>query len=85
MTKLDELMQAADGLPDADIETLVSLARGLRVTMAPAGGLPDWLVNAPLDDEPLTAGDLAAIAEAESEYTAGRTTSSAEAKRRLLA
>jgi hypothetical protein len=38
MTKLDELLQAAAGLPDSDIAALVGLALRLRVTMAPAGG-----------------------------------------------
>jgi hypothetical protein len=37
MTKLDELLSAAAGLPDSDLETLVGLAKRLRVTMAPAG------------------------------------------------
>lgn len=86
MTKRDELAALLAELPEADIEALLTVARRLRVTMVPTGeGLPDWLENAPLDDEPLTDGDLAAIAEAEADYTAGRSLPSAEAKRRLLA
>jgi hypothetical protein len=86
MTKREELAAWLTEMPEADIETLWAVASRLRVTMAPTGtGLPDWLMNAPLDDEPLTDSDLAAIAEAEADYAAGRSIPSAEAKRRLLA
>lgn len=45
--------------------------------------IPPELANAPLDDEPVTPEDAAAIAEAREELAEGRTTPLAEVRRRL--
>lgn len=46
---------------------------------------PLWsLSNAPVNDEPLTADDEAALAEAERDLLEGRVVTHAEARRRLL-
>ncbi|MBC7541171.1 MAG: hypothetical protein H7338_00420 [Candidatus Sericytochromatia bacterium] len=61
MTKLDELMAAAAGLPPADLDALLILAKRLRVTMAPTSD-----VTAPAMDAESTAwmaADLAAPLE----------------------
>jgi hypothetical protein len=42
------------------------------------------LSNAPVDDEPLTSDDEAALAEADSDLTEGRVVTHDEARRRLL-
>lgn len=68
MTKRDELAAWLADMPEDDIEALWSVARRLRVTMAPAAdpelaGLPDWLVNAPMDTEPLSDEFMAKLAK----------------------
>ncbi|HZF11528.1 MAG TPA: hypothetical protein VFE33_22290, partial [Thermoanaerobaculia bacterium] len=46
---------------------------------------PLWsLSDAPVDDEPLTAADEAALAEADRDLAEGRVVNHAEARRRLL-
>jgi hypothetical protein len=81
MTGLEKLMQAAEGLPEADLATLTRLALGLRIMMAPAdddgaallaAGYPASHAFAPYDDEPVTDGDLARLAQGEVEYAAGQ-------------
>jgi hypothetical protein len=45
--------------------------------------IPPELANAPIDDEPVTPEDAAAIAEAREDLAQGRTTPLAEVRRRL--
>jgi hypothetical protein len=45
--------------------------------------IPPELANAPIDDEPVTPEDVAAIAEAREDVAQGRTTSLAEVRRKL--
>lgn len=76
MTERDRLHALVDTLPEEELST----ARHLLESRALAKALHD----APLDDEPLTAEDQAALEEAERDLAEGRVLSHAEARRRLL-
>jgi hypothetical protein len=87
MSDREELAALLAELPDADVSTLLRVARGLRVTMTPAAG-PDLaaiLDAAPDDDEPWTAEDEAAAREAEADIAAGRVHSADDVRRMLSA
>lgn len=77
----DHLRQLVDTLPDAEIPAATRYLEYLKI----AGDLLlRTLTEAPLDEEPETPEEAAAVAEAHAEVAAGRTISQDEARRRLL-
>lgn len=70
-----------DALPP---QSLAGAARLLRLQVGADSELPPVLRDAPIDDEPATDEDRAAMAEAYAAIAAGRTVSHTEARRRLL-
>jgi hypothetical protein len=89
MSEREELAALLPELADADVSTLLRVARGLRVTMAPAAGdgvdLAAIMDAAPPDDEPWTPEDEAAAREAEADIAAGRVYSADDVRRMLSA
>lgn len=72
-------------LKDAPPKTLAKIIAFARRTINPElEGLPDWLVNAPPDDEPLTDEDKAALLEAEEAIKSGDVHPGEETFRQLL-
>ncbi|MCX6020164.1 MAG: hypothetical protein NTZ05_00235 [Chloroflexi bacterium] len=82
MTTKDRLHQLIDQLPDQGVVA----AEEFLSELVEAGGDPvlRMLNNAPLDDEPLTEEDIAAIQAAKARIRSGRGVPHEEAKRRLL-
>jgi hypothetical protein len=68
-TLRDELRALADLVPEASLPQAVQLLRDLTSLRS----LREILDEAPIDDEPVTAADLAAIEEAAKAYAEGRT------------
>ncbi len=63
----------------------IATARPRRVLRAPAvDALASALREAPVDDEPLTPEERAAIAESRKDVAAGRVVAHAEVRKRLL-
>jgi hypothetical protein len=81
MTVKDDIYRLIEELPEHELVTALRLLEGLRDR---ASGLRRVLAEAPLDDEPVTEDDLAAMAEAQADAAAGRVVPHAEARRRLL-
>lgn len=81
MTTKERLHQLVDQLPDRDVGTAARLLEALRDTSDPVAELLD---QAPVDDEPVTPDDEAAIREGWAGYRRGGGISSEEARRRLL-
>jgi predicted transcriptional regulator len=81
MTVKDDIYRLIEELPEHELVTARRLLEELRDR---AAGLPRVLPDAPLDDEPVTDEDRAAIAEAQADVAAGRVVPHAEARRRLL-
>ncbi|HZQ35527.1 MAG TPA: hypothetical protein VFD32_06315 [Dehalococcoidia bacterium] len=77
MTTREARHHLIDDLPD---EALPGAERSLRA-LGSRCGLPRVLGEAPLDDEPLTDEDRAALAEACDDLRAGRVVSHAEIER----
>jgi hypothetical protein len=70
-----------DILPESELQAALRFLENLTAEdVAPCWSLSD----APVDDEPLTAEDEAALAEAERDLMEGRVVSHDEARRRLL-
>ncbi len=76
MTGKEQLRAMVETLTEDDADLLLRALSGDRVAWA--------LLIAPLDDEPLSEADEAALNEARAEIAAGRTVPHAEARRRLL-
>jgi hypothetical protein len=81
MTTREQLRVLVDTLPESEVYAalryLAYLSRQAEDPVAHA------LRNAPLDDEPLTAEDLASVEEAEADLRAGRTLSHEDFVRQL--
>jgi hypothetical protein len=76
MTVKEQLRAMVETLSEDDAALLLRALQGDRLA---------WmLLTAPIDDEPLSSDDEAALAEAQAEIAAGRTVPHDEARRRLL-
>lgn len=64
MTAKDKVLSLLDGLPEPLISQVVDFIEFLAEKRRREAALPAILAEAPVDDEPTTAEDLAAIAEA---------------------
>lgn len=73
----EDLKRLIDQLPEGETDKVMSLI----VSLLPGR---DALDRAPLDDEPLTEEEAAAVREGREAFARGETISSAEARRRLL-
>lgn len=81
MRERDRLHALIDTLPDEELPVALGLLESLGTDSAE----PRWsLSDAPLDDEPLTAEDEAALAEADRDLSEGRVVTHEEARKRLL-
>jgi predicted transcriptional regulator len=82
MIARDELHELIDRLPESELTSARSYLRYL----AAVGSDPalQALMNASMDDEPLTDEDLEAIEEGRRDLAEGRVVSQKEARRRLL-
>lgn len=82
MTVKERLHQLIEGLPE---DRLVTAERLLAELHAEGDDpLVRRLLEAPIDDEPVTAEDRATLAESEADLAAGRVVPHPEARRRLL-
>jgi hypothetical protein len=82
MTERARLHILVDTLPDDEVHVALRFLEFLEIE-GPAASL--WLIKgAPIDDEPLTAEEEQALAEAERDVVEGRMVSHAEARQRLL-
>lgn len=77
MASKEELKRLIDQLPEGETDKVMSLI----VSLLPGR---DALDRAPLDDEPATEEDVAAVRDGREAFARGETMSSAEARRRLL-
>lgn len=66
MTVKERLHQAIDAMTEAEA------AEALRTLGGPRDPAARFFAEAPLDDEPFTAADVAAVAEADADEAAGR-------------
>lgn len=81
MTERERLHALIDTLPENEVHAALRFVEFLETE--PSSRL--WSIEeAPLDDEPLTADEEQALAEAESDVAEGRVVSHMEARRRLL-
>jgi hypothetical protein len=81
MQERERLHALIDTLPEGELQAALRLLKPLGADNV----TPLWsLDDAPADDEPLTADDEAALAEAEQDLLEGRVITHAEARRRLL-
>jgi len=79
MTPRDNLHRLVDTLPESELEHAACVLEALRQAATPPNRS---LEDAPLDDEPETPEERAAVEEARSDVAAGRVISHEEAKRR---
>jgi hypothetical protein len=77
MTVKDELHELVDRLDEAEAREALAYLQTLS--------LPAFLRDAPLDDEPETAEERAAVAEAEADFAAGRDVAHEEVRREFEA
>lgn len=82
MTVRDQVHRLVDALPDDALEVAGRMLSGLSA-QPPADPVVSALVNAPMDDEPITPGDAEAIAEGERDVEDGHVVSAAELRARL--
>ncbi len=82
MRERERLHALVDTLPEEEL----SVALGFLESLGTETAEPRWALSddAPVDDEPLTAEDQAALAEAEKDLNEGRVVTHEEARRRLL-
>lgn len=80
MTGKERLHQLVEELPEGETSAAERYLEFLRERAA----LPRSLAEAPFDEEPVTAEDLAAIAESRAQLAAGQGVSHTEARRLLL-
>lgn len=78
----DAIRQLVDDLDERDLPTAERLLRALRDTEAETDPVLRSLENAPIDDEPETEEERAAVAEALQELREGKGIPHAEVKRR---
>lgn len=78
MTVKERLYKLIDELPEHEAS---AAARYLEYLRDREAGLPRSLRDAPLDDEPVTKDELAALGEAEEDFAAGRVVSHEEIRR----
>ncbi len=78
MTLREELHQLVDGLPQRDLRAVKAYLNEIRRRK----DLAAVLRQAPIDDEPVTKEDLAAIGEGEADFAAGRVLTAAQIKRK---
>lgn len=78
MTLKEHLYQLIEELPEHEAVAAVRYLEYLRDREA---DLPKSLRSAPLDEEPVTPEELAALAEAEEDFAAGRVVSHDEIRR----
>lgn len=84
MTVKDELHHLIDALPEPAAEELLSTLRAQQAEAeADLAGYPASLQDAPLDDEPVTREDLAALAEGEEAVARGDVVRSEDLAREL--
>jgi hypothetical protein len=81
VTTREKLHQLIDQLPRQELRAAERYLEYLRDSQ---GALPSFLAEAPIDDEPETPEEAAAVAEAWEDVSAGRLVSHEEAQRRLL-
>ena len=81
VTTRERLHQLVDQLPKEELRAAERYLEYLRDTQR---SLPSFLAAAPIDDEPETAEEAVAVAEAWQDVSAGRVVSHEEAQRRLL-
>jgi hypothetical protein len=89
VTVRELLHQLVDALPERELDEARELLQRLSRRNAAAGdqptsdiaGLPPILANAPIDDEPLTDEEEAALAEAYEDLRQGNVVSMAEIQR----
>lgn len=82
MTERERLHALIDSLPESEVHAALRFLEFLE-NEEPASSL--WSIeDAPIDDEPLTAAEKQALAEAESDVAEGRVVSHVEARLRLL-
>lgn len=82
MTTKERLYRLVDALPERERETAARVMEGLA-SLALVDPLARALELAPEDDEPETAAERAAVAEARAELAAGRGMSSESLRREL--
>lgn len=82
MTPRERLHTLVDDLPESEVRTATRFVEYLH--QEASDPVAQALRDAPLDDEPLTEDDLAAIEEAKRDFREGRTLSHEEARRQLL-
>lgn len=81
MRERERLHALIDTLPEGELQAALQFLEHLGAEDVE----PVWsLSDAPVDDEPFTADDEAALAEAESDLLEGRVVTHDEARRRLL-
>lgn len=81
MKERERLHSLIDTLPEGEVHIALRFVEFLGTEESPAL----WsLRDAPFDDEPLTAADEAALAEAEADLVEGKVVSHDEARRVLL-
>jgi len=83
MTEKEQLQVLVDDLPDSEVHTVLRFVEFLR--QEAADPLEQALRNAPFDDEPLTAAELAELEASGEDIQGGLTVSHEEARRLLLA
>ncbi len=81
MTPKERLHQLVDELSEAEADDALRYVASRREREA-TGGLARWLDSRPEDDEPLTAEEAEAIAEADEDIAAGRLIPFEEIKRK---
>jgi hypothetical protein len=80
MTVKERLHHLVDVLPERELETAARVLEALHATADPVGWALD---NAPLDDEPYTQEEQAAVEEAYEDVASGTTFTLDEVKREL--
>lgn len=82
MTTKERLHQLVEGLPESEAHAALRYLESLR--QETADPVAAALESAPVDDEPLTEGEIAALEAAERDWEEGNFVSNDEAKRQLL-
>ena len=71
MTTKEQIHQLVDDLPESELETVKRVLKGLSA-LSGSNAAEAALVSAPVDDEPVTAGEAIAIEQGERDVEAGR-------------
>lgn len=78
MTARERVLRLVEALPESELPTAERVLEALTVASDPVARA---LTNAPEDDEPLSAAEIAAIEEGEADVRAGRVRSLEDVKR----